>query len=305
MILISRTGHYRFSLCLPGFRGRRRGFRSSCWAAAFSGEGNFASGSRLGAAAGVGGRTGARKHLHQPLAGGKRDDIGDIAPGAAQRAARNIVFLADRADFGAARAADAPYDLDVLLARSGRSDRHLAVDVEIGLAAALNNREVLPAQKARDRLGERGAAIARSTGHRTHGHPEPSAVLFARRGRGRRWCWGCRLRRGELREARRLQGGVPGRRVSPGTIPAVRPAPPGWRPATRGRRILRAPDSLRSSGATASAVSAATRSIIVLSGDCQSSAVPSMATSRSPIWRLFASSSRHRTATPDLPLCSD
>jgi hypothetical protein len=56
---------------------------------------------------------------------------------------------------------------------------------------------------------------------------------------------------------------------------------------------------LTSSRATASALSAAKRSIIAPPADCQSSAVPSILTSRSPISRPFASSSRQSTVTTD------
>src|SRR6266478_9400614 len=79
---------------------------------------------RLGRAAG--------DELHQPIAGGDRDAIGEIAPGPVQDPARHVVFLTDRADFGATGAADTPQDLDVLLVRlDGRHADH-AVDREVG-----------------------------------------------------------------------------------------------------------------------------------------------------------------------------
>src|SRR5947209_13639731 len=77
----------------------------------------------------------AGDELHQPVAGGDRDAIGEIAPGPVQDPARHVVFLTDRADFGATSAADAPEDLDVLLLRLDRGHADFAIDRQVGRLA--------------------------------------------------------------------------------------------------------------------------------------------------------------------------
>src|SRR5712691_5313647 len=87
---------------------------------------------RLGRAAG--------DELHQPVAGGDRDAVGEIAPGPVQNPTRHVVFLADRADLGAPGAPDMPEDPDVLLVGLDRRHADLAGEVKVGRLAILDNR---------------------------------------------------------------------------------------------------------------------------------------------------------------------
>ena len=262
--------HYRFSFVFAAFTPEAAG----C-------EVPPASGSRAGVRATIGRRLAAPAAESSEFAGGaarantcdnpspaaSRDDISDIAPGAAQEAARHIVFLADSAELGAARVADAPHDLDVLFVRPGRSDRHLALDREIRLAAGFDDRQVLLAQHARDGAGERGLA---SPGAPVTRRTPPGAARFPACSLGL-----LRLRlpvapRGAIADVGgflpRLGG--PGRRRVPprrSRLGCVR-LPRGRQSARRGRRGAGSAGCLTSSGATALALSAASRSTIAAAG---------------------------------------
>src|SRR5690242_14562571 len=73
-------------------------------------------------------RRAAGDELNQPVAGGERDAVGDIAPGPVDEPARHVVFHADIADFGAVGTPDAPDDLDVLLVGLDRRNADLGLD---------------------------------------------------------------------------------------------------------------------------------------------------------------------------------
>src|SRR5436305_14470108 len=102
----------------------------------------------------------AGDELHQAVAGGDRDAVGEIAPGPVEEPARYVVFLTDRADLGATRAADAPEDPDVLLVRLDRRYADLALDIKVRRLAIVDDRQIMPAQHRGHRRRQRFRAVS-------------------------------------------------------------------------------------------------------------------------------------------------
>ena len=81
-------------------------------------------------------RRAAIDKLHNPAARRDGDAVGDVAPGAVELPARDVVLLRHGAYLAAPGMRDMPHDLDVLLVRL-RRDGDLGVDIEVRLAGLL------------------------------------------------------------------------------------------------------------------------------------------------------------------------
>jgi hypothetical protein len=109
-------------------------------------------------------RRAALDELHDAVLRRGGDHIGNIAPRAIEQPGRNIVFLAERADFAAVLAAHPPDDLDVLLAGFWLGDDDIGVEDEIGRSLRVgDDRDILPLQDLGDGPRQRLPAISRRT----------------------------------------------------------------------------------------------------------------------------------------------